>query len=305
MQIILLSGRSARTVTFSLGRAQGIGLALAGLALGAGLLLLGSYAALRYAAHGNGALASALARRVAAEQTRDAQGYLRASLDAMAAQLGQMQAQLARLDALGDRLGRAAGFKPQEFQFERLPGRGGALGPVPSRPLDMAALDAQIHALAGQIERHGDVLAVLESDLRQASVARQLVPTQLPVAGGFRSSDFGWRLDPFTGEEAYHEGVDFNVAEGTPIHAAAAGVVVFAGVHPQYGNMVEVDHGNALVTRYGHAARLLVKVGDVVQRGSTIAEVGSTGRSTGAHLHFEVRLKGTALNPARFLRPPA
>jgi murein DD-endopeptidase MepM/ murein hydrolase activator NlpD len=126
----------------------------------------------------------------------------------------------------------------------------------------------------------------------------------LPVAGGWYSSNYGWRIDPFTGQRAFHEGVDFMAQMGTPIFAAAGGVVVYSDLHPQYGNMVEIDHGNDLISRYAHASRRLVKLGDVVLRGARIAEVGMTGRSTGPHLHFEVRQRGAPANPAQFLRLP-
>jgi murein DD-endopeptidase MepM/ murein hydrolase activator NlpD len=123
----------------------------------------------------------------------------------------------------------------------------------------------------------------------------------MPVSAPYNASGFGRRVDPFTGQWAMHEGLDFLADYGMPIVAAAAGVVMFAGFHPQYGNMIDIDHGNDLVTRYAHASKLFVKEGDVVQRGRKIAEVGSTGRSTGPHLHFEVRFRGAPQNPTRFL----
>ena len=126
----------------------------------------------------------------------------------------------------------------------------------------------------------------------------------LPVLGGGYNSNFGWRIDPFTGQHSYHEGIDFSGGEGTPILAAAGGVVVFAGPHAAYGNMLEIDHGNELITRYAHASKLHVKVGDMVLRGAKIADMGRTGRSTGTHLHFEVRHRGIAVNPAQFLQLP-
>jgi murein DD-endopeptidase MepM/ murein hydrolase activator NlpD len=132
-----------------------------------------------------------------------------------------------------------------------------------------------------------------------------LIPSQAPVAGGYSSSGFGWRIDPFTGMNAFHEGLDFMAEEGSPIRAAAGGVVVFAAAHPQYGNMVEIDHGNDLVTRYAHLSKLFVKEGDLVQRAKRIALSGSTGRSTGPHVHFEVRFRGAAQNPARFVTTSA
>ena len=132
--------------------------------------------------------------------------------------------------------------------------------------------------------------------------SEQFVPTSLPVETNWFSSSFGWRIDPFTGLSTFHEGIDFMSPTGRAIRAAGAGVVVYAGKHPQYGNMVEIDHGNGLVTRYAHASHLNVKVGDVIVIGQKIAEVGSTGRSTGPHLHFEVRVRGAAVNPTKYLQ---
>ena len=147
-----------------------------------------------------------------------------------------------------------------------------------------------------------DKLVTLESLLMQDRLNKKLFPSAKPISEGWYSSNFGWRIDPFTGQNAMHEGVDYMVPEGTPIHAAAGGIVVYSEEHSQYGNMVEIDHGKDVVTRYAHASRLLVKVGQVVRRGQEIAMVGSTGRSTGNHLHFEVRYKGLAQNPAHFLK---
>jgi lysostaphin len=142
---------------------------------------------------------------------------------------------------------------------------------------------------------------MLENELLDARIKKKLIPTISPVDAGFNASSFGWRLDPFTGENAMHEGIDFMVGVGTPIYAAAGGVVTVAEFHPQYGNMVEIDHGNDFTTRYAHASKLLVKTGEVVKRGQKIAESGGTGRATGPHVHFEVRYKGVAQNPVRFL----
>jgi lysostaphin len=132
-------------------------------------------------------------------------------------------------------------------------------------------------------------------------VRKKAMPTMMPVAAQYNASGFGMRIDPFTGQQAMHEGIDFIVDVGTPVVAAAGGVVQFAGFHPQYGNMIDIDHGNDLVTRYAHLLKILVKEGDVVQRGRHIADSGNTGRTTGPHLHFEVRFRGAAQNPTRFL----
>jgi murein DD-endopeptidase MepM/ murein hydrolase activator NlpD len=222
----------------------------------------------------------------------------------MAAKVGELQARVLRIDALGDRLTKVAGLKPQDFMFDRPPARGGPDSNVPSAEVSMKQLGTTLDQMSKDLEDRTDKIRVLESMLTEDSAKRQLVPSGMPVENGFYSSNFGWRIDPFNGLNAFHEGIDFMAEEGTVIHAAAGGVVVYADQHPQYGNMVEIDHGNDLVTRYAHASKLLVKVGDVVLRGSKIARVGNTGRSTGTHLHFEVRFRGAAQNPARFLRMP-
>jgi len=132
-------------------------------------------------------------------------------------------------------------------------------------------------------------------------VNKKLLPTMLPVNAHFNASGFGMRIDPITGQQAMHEGIDFIADTGTAVVAAAGGVVQFAGYHPQYGHVVDIDHGNDLITRYAHLSRMLVDEGAIVNRGRKIGEIGSSGRSTGPHLHFEVRFKGAPQNPARFL----
>jgi murein DD-endopeptidase MepM/ murein hydrolase activator NlpD len=132
-------------------------------------------------------------------------------------------------------------------------------------------------------------------------VERPVVPTQKPVQTGHLGSSFGWRIDPFTGRSALHTGLDFQADPGTAILAAAGGVVVTQEMHPAYGNMVEIDHGNDLITRYAHASRVWVKKGDLIKRGQKVADVGTTGRSTGPHLHFEVLVQGVPQDPQKFL----
>ena len=146
-----------------------------------------------------------------------------------------------------------------------------------------------------------DWLTVVESRLFDQKILRTMVPTEEPVKRGQVGSPFGFRIDPITGRSAMHTGLDFPADTGTPILAAAGGVVVVQETHPAYGNMVEIDHGNDLITRYAHSSRVLVKKGDIVKRGQKIAEVGSTGRSTGPHLHFEVWVSGVVQDPRRFL----
>jgi murein DD-endopeptidase MepM/ murein hydrolase activator NlpD len=235
-------------------------------------------------------------------ETQKAREFVQQNLNAMAVKIGEMQAQLTRLDALGERLSTVAGIKPQEFRLNETPGLGGAQS-VSFAPqnLSMQEFGEKLNALSRQMENRTDLLGVLEAQMFEQAVKKKLMPTMLPVSGTYNASSYGVRIDPFTGQQAMHEGMDFLADTGTTIVAAAGGVVQFAGFHPQYGNMIDVDHGNDLVTRYAHTSKIVVKQGDLIKRGRKIAEVGSTGRSTGSHLHFEVRFKGVAQNPARFL----
>jgi len=238
-------------------------------------------------------------------QKRKTEEFLRENLNAMAVKLGQMQAQLMRLDALGERLSALAGLKPGEFRFTEPPGRGGAVSSIPPKDLSMAEFNRRLEQLSRQMENRSDSLGILESQLFDAKVKKKLMPTIPPVDAAYSASSYGWRIDPFNGMLAMHEGVDFPVDIGTPVFAAAGGVVIYSGTHPQYGFLVEIDHGNDFTTRYAHCSRVLVREGEVVQRGSKIAESGSTGRATGPHLHFEVRYRSVAQNPIRFLQATA
>lgn len=305
MNIILVSGRLAKTRTITLGLPQLIVLGVGALLTLLCLAALLHYAALRFAPDFL-RLGQMLVGSPSLPQAGDPHesGSLRENLNAMAVRLGQLQAQLLRLDTLGERLARLAGFRPQDLMFDQVPARGGAVSTLPAENVSLGDFRRELEALGRQLEERGDRLGVLESLFTLDSAKKKLVPTRVPVDGGWHSSDYGWRIDPFTGQRAFHEGLDFMAETGTPIRAAAAGVVVFAGFHPQYGNMVEIDHGNDLVTRYAHASKLEVRAGDVVLMGAKIAEVGRSGRATGTHLHFEVRERGVPRNPARFLRLP-
>jgi murein DD-endopeptidase MepM/ murein hydrolase activator NlpD len=305
MNIILVSNRLVKTRSISLGAWQItlLLMMLSGLMLGAAMTL--QYALVRFAPEGLSDEIRILLSQVQNDEQQKQQFYLHSSLDAMAVRVGQMQAQVQRLDALGARLTKLTGMKPEEFQFAKPPAQGGPLVIFPAKEMSENGLDQQLDRLSHVVNDRGDKLLALETMLLQNQLSRKLLPSIPPVHTGYYSSNFGWRLDPFTGENAMHEGVDFVADSGTPIYASAGGVVAYASMHPSYGNMVEIDHGNDIVTRYGHASKLFVKVGQVVRRGEKIAEVGSTGRSTGNHLHFEVRYKGVAQNPVRFLEKAA
>ncbi len=300
MHIILVSDRlaTAKTITIT---ARHLALAAAGLVLAVLVLSsLFSYFTVRHAAEVRLPFLQSLLVSVREQETQKTQEFLRENLNAMAVRLGQLQAQLMRLDSLGERLGQLSGIKSSDKPADK-PGQGGPFI-APTKPLTPDDLQRQIDQLSRQLESKGDYLGLIESELMDERVKKNQLPTALPVEAQWNASGFGWRIDPFTGEQAMHEGIDFIADTGTPIRAAAAGIVVTSERHPQYGNLVEIDHGNELITRYAHASKVLIKQGALVKRGQKIAEVGSTGRSTGPHLHFEVRFKGIAQNPNRFLQ---
>jgi murein DD-endopeptidase MepM/ murein hydrolase activator NlpD len=303
MNIILVSENLAKAKTITLGMPQLALLAVGALSMIVIVAMLLHYVVVRYAPIPQlpylGALLSG------AHDAPPAEDFpVREHINAIAVRIGQMQAQMLRLDTLGDRLARLAGFKPQELMFGEVPGRGGAAPSGTGQDLSIADVSRQLDALTRQLDDGGDRLGLLESLFTLNRAREQLIPTRLPVEGGWHSSNYGWRIDPFTGQRAFHEGIDFMAEPGTPIHAAAAGVVSYSEFHAQYGNMIEIDHGNGLMTRYAHASMRAVKVGDIVMRGAKIGKVGRTGRATGTHLHFEVRRNGAPQNPTRFLQLP-
>ncbi|MFN3703200.1 peptidoglycan DD-metalloendopeptidase family protein [Thermomonas sp.] len=225
---------------------------------------------------------------------RDAQR----DINALAARLAELQAQANRLNALGSRLTRAGQLEDGEFDFDAPVGQGG--GGV-TRDMPAAELRAHLVALEGDYRRAGIQLAILESLLFNRALDRSLLPSRAPVADSFVTSGFGGRADPFGGGSQFHKGIDFQARTGDPVLAVADGVVSFAGVRSGYGNTVEIDHGNGYVTRYAHNARLERQVGDLVRAGQEIARAGSSGRSTGAHVHFELWQDGVVVNPRKFL----
>jgi murein DD-endopeptidase MepM/ murein hydrolase activator NlpD len=239
--------------------------------------------------------------RPAPAETAHPANSVREDINALALKLGEMQAQLLRLDAVGQRLARSAGLSASEFRFDQTPARGGAAPGAHVQQTNVGEIDLELKQFARLIDDRRDKLEVIDAFMLTERIREKKMPTVTPVAIGWRSSGFGYRSDPFTGARAMHEGLDFVAEVGTPVVAAAAGVVAASEQQSEYGNIVEIDHGNGLTTRYAHLSKRLVNVGDVVFKGHQIAEVGSTGRSTGAHLHFEVRNQGQAVDPSKFL----
>jgi murein DD-endopeptidase MepM/ murein hydrolase activator NlpD len=219
-------------------------------------------------------------------------------INALAARLGELQAQANRLNALGERLTRAGQLEDGEFDFEQPVPTGGP-GPVRDMPRD--ELSRELATLEKEYAASGQQLSVIESLLFNRELDRNAVPSRDPIANSYITSGFGGRADPIVGGHQFHKGIDFKAKVGDPVLAVADGVVSFSGVRSGYGNVVEVDHGNGYVTRYAHNSRLMGRVGDLVRSGQQIAKAGSTGRSTGAHVHFEVWENGRVVNPRKFL----
>lgn len=274
-------------------------LGLAGLALLAGVFSLGVTAGVK------GANLGVLGESSAMAQERSNLIRLRARLqegiDGLALKMGMLNAHMVRLNALGKRLAQMANLSSREFDFDHEP----ALGGSDSDSTGRGAVVPDLSAMIDQFDRNLDFRAAQFSALESVLLGRQLSaevrPTGRPVMAGYISSYFGERMDPFNGEEAFHKGLDFASDAGSDVLAVAQGVVTWASQREGYGVLVEVNHGNGYVTRYAHNSRALVAAGDTVQRGQAVAVVGSTGRSTGPHVHFEVLRDGRQIDPMAFI----
>lgn len=221
---------------------------------------------------------------------------------ALARRMAELNAQMMRLDAAGERMVKVADLDPREFNFNRPPALGGP------ETLELTVVEPTRAPLLQSIEQFENKLGererqmrVLEDLLMASRMQQEVMPSGWPVLTGFVSSLFGYRTDPFSGRGAFHEGIDFAGAHGSGIIAVGAGVVSFAGDRSGYGNLVEINHGNGYVTRYGHNAAALVKTGDTIRKGQRVALMGSSGRSTGPHVHFEVLLNGSPVNPSQYI----
>jgi murein DD-endopeptidase MepM/ murein hydrolase activator NlpD len=234
-------------------------------------------------------------------QIEDARRVLQEKVNALAMRVGQMNAQVIRLDALGKRLTQMANLDDGEFDFSNPPPQGGAEVPLDGQPAMIPNLTYMIDGLQSQLSSREQQLGVLENLILTRDLNKQVYPQGRPVTEGWISSYFGRRADPFTGFSAFHKGIDFAGPAGTQVTAVAAGLVTWSGDRSGFGMMVEVNHGNGLATRYGHNEKVLVRQGEMVRKGQPIALMGSTGRSTGNHLHFEVLKNGQQVDPQRFI----
>lgn len=312
MQVLITHGSVARTRVLHLSRWQ-IALATAGLVA---LLLAVSGSVYHFvflkAAREGWPVVAPLVRLIVRDEIAQRERFMRDNLDAIAQRVGEMQAKLVKLESMGDRVAGLAGLRSDELRLLPTPVAPGASTPVaapssarggpfvPARRPSLAQLRQGVERLGEAADWQTDVFTWYESRLQERRLAALLVPSQQPVDVP-ATSGFGFRADPFNGRLALHTGLDFPAEPGTPVVAAAGGMVVARDWHPAYGNLLEIDHGSGLLTRYAHAQTLEVPLGALVRRGQRIATVGSTGRSTGPHLHFEVLVDGVPQDPARFL----
>jgi murein DD-endopeptidase MepM/ murein hydrolase activator NlpD len=301
MNAIIFSTRDCKIRQFNLSHPLTLGI-IGILALG---LLGGSFAAgLTLGQHNlyrTALLAPAEALRSERQQISVLRAQMQDRVDALAMRLGTVNANLIRLNALGKQLTQMANISAREFDFDHDPPQGGSESDGVGRAADVADVTAMMETLSRRIDARNEQFDSLESVILGRQLSAQIKPTGRPVREGYISSYFGERMDPFNGEEAMHKGIDFATPAGTDVLAVASGIVTWAGPREGYGTLIEINHGNGYVTRYAHNADTLVRVGATVERGQAIALVGSTGRSTGPHVHFEVLRGGVKIDPMAFV----
>jgi murein DD-endopeptidase MepM/ murein hydrolase activator NlpD len=299
VNIILVSDSLAKSRSMTLSQTQ-VALIALGILVSGFLLAMATYfVTMKFAVDLRNPYLRTLLSALHKDDLKRAESDTRDNLNALAVKVGELQARIMRLDAFGERLAKAAGIKSQEFRFDEKPGQGGPVLAA-GRDLTVPEFQQMLDDISRTLDDRGDKLGVLDSMLLNDRLVRKTIPTTLPIMSGYYSSNYGYRIDPLNGRKAFHTGVDLIAPPGTPVMAAAGGVVSQVGYLAEYGNIVDVDHDNGLTSRYAHLSKSLVKVGDVVMKGQKIALVGATGRVTGPHLHFEVREKGIPLNPNKF-----
>jgi murein DD-endopeptidase MepM/ murein hydrolase activator NlpD len=302
MQVIITHGRLAKTRVLNLSARR---IAFAVLLL-ATVLMLTSGAIYHFiflkAAREGWPVVSSLVKLVVRDEIAQRDRFMRENLDAIAQKVGEMQAKMVKLEAMGERVSGLAGVKPDDLKpLLRSTEAGGRGGPyLPAANVSLDQLRQVVEGLDTSTDQNTDVFTLIESRLLETRLKSLMVPNSAPVDGPV-GSGFGFRSDPFTGRSALHTGLDFPAETGTPIHAAAGGLVLESAWHAEYGQIIEIDHGNGLSTRYAHCSKVLVSAGSLVKRGQLVGLIGTSGRSTGPHLHFEVLVDGVPQDPARFL----
>jgi len=299
MQIILLTKGKKKTISFSENHKKTILVLMSGFILSlAGYFYLPNTAEAELTEQSKKASNELLAQRVELERMREKTTN---TLDNMALRVGQMQAQLTRLNAVGKHLAKKAKLNSQEFNFDELPAIGSAEVTGSNESFTQNQLLHDIQVLDDQLSLREKQLQLLDVFSANKRLSKEVRPAGLPVAKGWLSSYYGYRADPFTGKKKFHHGVDIAGKSGTSVLAAASGLVTWAGKKGGYGNLIEIDHGLGFITRYGHNKEMIVKMGDLVKQNDVIARMGSTGHSTGPHVHFEVLRHGKKVNPRKYL----
>jgi len=305
MNLQIVSGRTGRVRQFDLRQPKILLVTALGVLLACGLVFAAGVQLGRIVA---GPLDRAAVAREIERQRLDlsvVRSQMQGKVDALAARVGTLNAHLIRLDALGRRVTDLAGLDRGEFDFDQPPPAGGPEGEeFPAGSAQVPDLTAALETLESQLVDRQQQFAVLESLMSTRSLGERVLPGGWPIIGGWITSHFGHRSDPFTGRGAFHAGVDFTAPKGTKVIATGPGVVSFSGHKTGYGYVVEITHPTGYMTRYGHNSRNLVSEGQTVQKGEPIAIIGSTGRSTGTHVHFEVVRDGNTLNPMKYLSAP-
>ncbi len=297
MQIMILRASGKGVSNFSISKAGMIAL-ISALMVSIFLLAIGfQYLTLRFMP--DAPVVSLLIDSAVSDRVAENEKNAKQNIAAMVVRLGELQAQIVRLESLGERVQKLADIKTTDFDLKSKPGRGGPqTGGTNWTPEQFQSM---LNSVAGDMVSMDDYLSIAESNLMSQKIQANWVHGSDPVNIAILMSGFGIRSDPFSGLKAFHRGLDFAAPIGTPVFASASGKVVVAERHPEYGNMIDIDHGRGVMSRYAHTSKMLVKVGAVVKRGDQIAEVGTTGRSTGPHLHFEVMVNGVVQNPVSFL----
>jgi murein DD-endopeptidase MepM/ murein hydrolase activator NlpD len=307
MELILVSNNRNRTYRLPVGLLGTLFVGLLFLALAVGTFHIGSKIAATQAEVSylelNAEKESQWHHELARQQADidAAKNIAEKNLDALSARLSTLQAHLLRLDALGSRLIEIADMSDKEFNMLEPPGLGGPLMMTEQTSLGVIDFVEALQAVSQSIEDRNEKFTAMESMLLDSNIQSQILPEGSPVTGGWTSSLFGWRTDPISGKKGFHEGIDFAGRSGSNVSSVAAGIVTWSGKDSGFGRMVEISHGNGYVTRYAHNKKNLVAVGDKVEKGQKIAVMGSSGRSTGPHVHFEVVHNGRHVNPRKFV----
>lgn len=293
MQIIIISSDNTRQKHWHFSRAS--------LWMLSALLLLSTLLAANYLSKAAEPIAI---QHQAAQQLNDAQADYQQNIAEMqifyAKQLGGLQAEAIRLKVLSKKLADIAGIDTSDLMFDSIPAQGGI--EEQETPLSDAEFRAGISQLSDEFSGQTQTLSALQQYLINRSNITDAIPSGRPIKKGWMSSNYGYRIDPFTGKKAFHSGIDFAGKEGSPVVAVADGIVTWVGKRDGYGGLVEVDHGNGYVTRYAHNEEIEVHQGERVRKGQVLSLMGSTGRSTGPHVHFEVLRDGRKVNPYSFVK---